>query len=805
MKKKKFLSILLSALLVLCLTAGSAALVFGEEADLKDQEDVIEQQIEDEGESEEEMDSSEDIEEYSDESDSEEPEESTDKKESKDKKNDSKDDEKSETISGEFGTVTWTIDEDGNLVVKPSDGKSGQLDSIEYTDEDDNNIPWYEYIDSINTAAFKSGIKAGKSLSHLFADCTELTSCTFDDSFDTSATTDMTSMFDGCVSLNDLDISALNATKVVKASGLLNNVGKDSETGIKISFGKNFFNMEKSQLKKVNLSGYNKWDYTVLEDDDDEDLPSGECFEDLLVPLDELEGDVVLVSTTKVETEDGTVNVRVGSDPDLDILDDDDSEEESTTKSLYNVVIYLNGGSLKNSPKASSYKIKVKNGATISDEQFYKFLSNLENPPSTETAEYYYSGLYYDEECTNEFDYDTAITEDTEVYVGWYTDVYHFLYLDSRGGEPAHTYQLLAEYEVTEEPEEPTKSGYVFKGWYYDQKYTQKFKFGNTISYDTTIYAKWVKTYTVTFESNGGSSVTSETVEKGSKATKPTNPTKSGATFDKWYTDAACKKAYDFKKKVTKNITLYAGWIPDHTVTYYLNGGYVGSAPVSTTGTTTVGTAGVYTVTIPDSLTNISNFTVASGGSATLDPSSTGLTASTAASNIANGLNSNTLSRYSVQASGTTLTFTEKYSYYGTAGAPSCSIIANGATTTLTPTTVRAGTASSGTNTNSYSNTSTSTLYTQNVAHGATTTAPTVTRTNYTFGGWYLNSQYTGDPFDFKTPITKDTVLYAKWTINNGVTPSTGDNSNMTIWIVVIIAVVCAAAVSIVVYKKKQR
>ncbi len=65
---------------------------------------------------------------------------------------------------------------------------------------------------------------------------------------------------------------------------------------------------------------------------------------------------------------------------------------------------------------------------------------------------------------------------------------------------------------------------------------------------------------TVTFNSNGGSSVASQTVADGSKATKPADPTKSGYTFGGWYTDSACTTAFDFNTVVTSDITLYAKW-----------------------------------------------------------------------------------------------------------------------------------------------------------------------------------------------------------------------------------------------------
>ena len=66
--------------------------------------------------------------------------------------------------------------------------------------------------------------------------------------------------------------------------------------------------------------------------------------------------------------------------------------------------------------------------------------------------------------------------------------------------------------------------------------------------------------HTVTFNSNGGSTVASQTVVDGSKATKPSDPTKSGYTFGGWYTNSACTTAYSFDTAVTADITLYAKW-----------------------------------------------------------------------------------------------------------------------------------------------------------------------------------------------------------------------------------------------------
>lgn len=65
-------------------------------------------------------------------------------------------------------------------------------------------------------------------------------------------------------------------------------------------------------------------------------------------------------------------------------------------------------------------------------------------------------------------------------------------------------------------------------------------------------------TYTVTFETNGGSKIDSVKVTKGNTVTEPAEPTKDDYSFDGWYSDKELTKAYDFTAKVTKSFTIYA-------------------------------------------------------------------------------------------------------------------------------------------------------------------------------------------------------------------------------------------------------
>ena len=66
--------------------------------------------------------------------------------------------------------------------------------------------------------------------------------------------------------------------------------------------------------------------------------------------------------------------------------------------------------------------------------------------------------------------------------------------------------------------------------------------------------------YIVSFNSQGGSAVSSQTVVSGGKVTVPTAPTRSGYTFAGWYQDAQGMVAWNFETPVTANLILYAQW-----------------------------------------------------------------------------------------------------------------------------------------------------------------------------------------------------------------------------------------------------
>ena len=68
------------------------------------------------------------------------------------------------------------------------------------------------------------------------------------------------------------------------------------------------------------------------------------------------------------------------------------------------------------------------------------------------------------------------------------------------------------------------------------------------------------KRYTVSFNTNGGNKITSQTVAKDNSVKEPTAPIKENFEFAGWYTDKELTTKFDFTEKVTKSFTLYAKW-----------------------------------------------------------------------------------------------------------------------------------------------------------------------------------------------------------------------------------------------------
>lgn len=76
-------------------------------------------------------------------------------------------------------------------------------------------------------------------------------------------------------------------------------------------------------------------------------------------------------------------------------------------------------------------------------------------------------------------------------------------------------------------------------------------------------------TYTITFESNGGSAVTAITAVAGATVNAPAAPTKTDYIFGGWYSDIGLNTSYTFGTMPSGNITVYAKWTAEPTEAEY--------------------------------------------------------------------------------------------------------------------------------------------------------------------------------------------------------------------------------------------
>lgn len=168
---------------------------------------------------------------------------------------------------------------------------------------------------------------------------------------------------------------------------------------------------------------------------------------------------------------------------------------------------------------------------------------------------------------------------DHTLYAHWtltnYTVTYHLNGGKNSSGNPT-SYNVNTNTIILKNP---SKTGYTFSGWYSDSsfknKVTQILK-GSTGN--RSLYAKWTLTnYKITYNLYGGKNTSSNpaTYNVNTNTITLRSPTKTGYTFNGWYTTSSYKtKVTQIPKGSTGNKTFYAKWtLTNYKITYNLNGG----------------------------------------------------------------------------------------------------------------------------------------------------------------------------------------------------------------------------------------
>ena len=229
--------------------------------------------------------------------------------------------------------------------------------------------------------------------------------------------------------------------------------------------------------------------------------------------------------------------------------------------------------------------------------------------------------------------------------------------------------------------------------------------------------------HTLTFETNGGSAINPVTVRHGNAVARPADPTKDKYTFIGWYADPEFTEEYDFATVLEADKTIYAKF-------------ELTSTPI---GDIYVRYDVLHIKQLPDGTYDLANAEV-EHLSAKKDTTVTAVIKDYRATHHVNV--NRTLSK---------LTGTAIQPYRGVDGKPVYTILSvyyDLDFHTLTFDTMGG-----------------SKIAPETVRHGLTVAKPKdPVNGGYIFDGWYTDKTYR-TPYNFATPLTQDTTIYAKWVL----------------------------------------
>ena len=339
------------------------------------------------------------------------------------------------------------------------------------------------------------------------------------------------------------------------------------------------------------------------------------------------------------------------------------------------------------------------NGGTMVTSQEINHGGKVIEPKDPTKKKHIFGGWYSDNVLMTTYDFNTAVNSDKTLYAKW-TLIQYTVTFNSDGGTMVTSQQIDHGSNVTK-PSDPTKKNYIFDGWYSDNSLTTAYDFNTAVNSDKILYAKWtLNQYTVTFNSDGGTTETSQQIYHGSMATKPSDPTRTNYIFGGWYSDNSLTTAYDFNTAVNSDKTLYAKWtLNQYTVTFNSDGG------------TTETSQQIYHGSMATKPSDPTRTNYIFGGWYSDNSLTTAYDFNTAVNSDKTLYAKWTLNQY-------TVTFNS-----------------DGGTTETS----------------------------QQIYHGSMATKPNdPTKTGYIFGGWYSDNSLT-TAYDFNTAVNSDKILYAKW------------------------------------------
>ena len=150
----------------------------------------------------------------------------------------------------------------------------------------------------------------------------------------------------------------------------------------------------------------------------------------------------------------------------------------------------------------------------------------------------------------------------------YYDDPIIGLTVTYMNGETIYARQILPSGTLATRPDAPTTTpGYTFGGWNKVDGTAWNYA-SDKVTDNITLYAKWTaNTYTITFDTAGGSEIAPITQDYGTHITAPADPAREGYTFIGWDTEIPTTMP-------AENMTVTAQWeINRYTITFDAAGG----------------------------------------------------------------------------------------------------------------------------------------------------------------------------------------------------------------------------------------
>ncbi len=236
-----------------------------------------------------------------------------------------------------------------------------------------------------------------------------------------------------------------------------------------------------------------------------------------------------------------------------------------TDKITKNTIIYAKW-------KKKEFKVSINDiSGNVGSVQTVSYLDLVVKPSTpTDTDGYLFDGWFSDSACKNEYDFSTPVTRNMFIYEGW-TKAYTVSFnknFDDGGAKIVSDSKVREDHliEGTDIPDDPEREGWDFTGWYTASGCETAWDFDtDTVDSCMTLYAGWkIKEFNVSFETRGGTTISSQTVSFGQLVKKPSkDPEKTGNTFIKWLDnpDPDSDSSWNFNtRKVSEDVIIYAKW-----------------------------------------------------------------------------------------------------------------------------------------------------------------------------------------------------------------------------------------------------